>query len=334
VIFDVGRQEASVALENDKMNIHCAIWSLGFVMAVSANECQANLDGCDNFNDNSKDPTRWGADVVFGVGSLTETNQHLEYTTSGLPTSSDGSLRPWILNVGRYSNNWEVQVGFNLPSLQLTNAHVDLSLAVAADNNLGNYLNPGFYLESDSQGQQEYWSYLNLSVNGNRTNVVKLLWLQSSSPAMCIAFDTTTKVLSAYFDGDGANCGYSWTLLGSSVVPSAWGVTSNSIFNVFLTGFSQGTAETSSDSVFLDNFKAASGSSPPFEIQRIGGGVAISWPTNAPDLHLESTATLSPPSCWNVLTNVTTIVGTNSSVTDAILSQTKFFRLSRNYGCQ
>jgi hypothetical protein len=34
----------------------------------------------DDFNDNSRDPTKWGEDYVQGNGVLTETNQRLEYT--------------------------------------------------------------------------------------------------------------------------------------------------------------------------------------------------------------------------------------------------------------
>jgi hypothetical protein len=328
--FFVGRQKASVALENNKMKLHYAIWSLGFLMALWANECQANLDGCDNFIDNSIDPSRWATNVAgAGVGLVTETRQRLEYTTGGAPTGSDRASAVWILNTGSYSNNWEVQVDFNMPSLNLTNGQsVSFTLLVYPDANLANRFE--FHLNQYSVNSFQ-WE-MDVQVNNTPATQITTNTL-SGSVAGRIAFDATAKTLSASFDEDGANCGYSWNLLGAATVPSVWNLTSNSVFNAVIGADSRNTMLASSNNVFLDNFKAASGSFPPLKIQRAGGSVAISWPTNAPNFHLESTATLSSSICWSVLTNVTTIVGTNFSVTDAILSQTKFFRLSRNYGC-
>ena len=313
-----------------KMKIICAIWSLGFLLAISAYECRAALDGCDNFNDNSKDTNRWGTTIPAGVGLLTETNQRLEYSTGGAATGSDRDGQPWILNTGSYTNNWEVQVDFNLPSLNLTNGQsVSFTLLVYPDANLANRFE--FHLNQYSVNS---WQF-EMDVQVNNTNATDITTnTLSSSAAGRIAFDATTKTLSATYDEDGANCGYSWKLLGAAAVPPAWNLTSNSVFNAVIGAGSRNTVLASSNNLFLDNFKAASGSFPPFQIQRSGAGVAISWPTNAPNFHLESTATLSPPVCWDVVTNMTAVVGTNLTVTNSISSQTKFFRLSRTYSCE
>ncbi len=301
------------------------------LLAFTVLQCKADFDGCDNFNDNSIDPTRWATNIgTSGVGLLTETNQRLEYTTGGAATSKDRANQMWVLNTGSYSNNWEAQVDFNMPGLNLTNEQwVSFTLLVYPNANVANR----FELHLNQYPGNSFQFEMDVQVNNTITTQVLTNTL-SGSVAGRITFDATTKVLSAFFDEDGANCGYSWTLLGAVTVPSAWSITSNSVFNAVIGAGSSDTTLASSDNVFLDNFKAASGSFPPFQIQRTGGSVAISWPTNAPDFQLESTTTLTTPVCWSVVTNVVAAVGTNSTVTNIISSQTKFFRLSRTYSCQ
>lgn len=221
---------------------------------------------------------------------------------------------------------------FNMPNLNLTNGQssVSFTLLVFPDANLANR----FEIHLNQYSVNSFEFEMNVQVNNTGTTQATTNTL-SASAAGRIAFDATTKNLSASFDEDGANCGYSWKLLGAIPVPSAWNLTSNSVFNAVIGAGSRNIIVASSDHVFLDNFKAASSAFPALQIQRTGDGVAISWPTNAPNFHLESTATLSPPMCWGVVTNVTTVVSTNFTVTNAISGQTKFFRLSR-YGsaCQ
>jgi hypothetical protein len=76
------------------MKTNHAIWILGVFAAFVAHEGRASLNGSDDFNDNSKDPARWGIDFTAGVGLLTETNGRLEYTTSGASTGFDLAARP------------------------------------------------------------------------------------------------------------------------------------------------------------------------------------------------------------------------------------------------
>lgn len=312
------------------MKTHCAIWSLGLLLTISANECWAAFDGCDNFNDNSKDQTRWGADFSFGAGVLNETNQRLEYATSGTPTMRDNAARPWILNSGSYTQNWELKVDVNVPLLPLTTSQmVGLNLMVFPDTNGSN---SRFAVELDRFSGELSFICL-FAVNSQQSELARII-ATSTNAAVRITFDASTKALSAFFDEDGSNCGYSWRLLASTNVASGWGMTATNVFNTVLGGSSEGVSVTSSNNVFLDNFSAASGSYPTPQIGHTGDSVTISWPTNAPGFQLESTATLSPPICWEVVTNVPAVVGINVSVTTTISSQTKFFRLSRIYTCQ
>ena len=75
----------------------------------------ANVAGSDNFDDNSKDATRWGADSGFVLpagqslpGQLSETGGHLEFTSAG--NAHIYQARPWILNYGAADADWEVQL--------------------------------------------------------------------------------------------------------------------------------------------------------------------------------------------------------------------------------
>src|SRR4030095_10736716 len=70
----------------------------------------------DNFDDNSKNTTKWGTDRAFGRALLTERQQRLEYTCT-VPTQKDEVLRPWLLTRFPYNADWELQMdAFNSTS--------------------------------------------------------------------------------------------------------------------------------------------------------------------------------------------------------------------------
>ena len=85
----------------------------------------------------------------------------------------------------------------------------------------------------------------------------------------------------------------------------------------------------SAANVFVDNFRASSGNNPILSLTRSGSEVVLAWATNGPAIHLESTSTLTPPICWQVVENTAGVVSTNFAVTNAISSGNTFFRLSR-----
>jgi hypothetical protein len=312
------------------MRIRIANCGVMVLLAFSAIPCKADLDGCDNFNENFKDTNRWGTVGNAGFGVLIVTNQRLQYATGSAASGSDRAAQLWILNTGSYTNNWEVQVDFKMPHLNLSEGQsVSFTLVVYPDGNLANR----FEIHLNQDQSVIYVFEMDLQGDGG-TSVRAETNTLSTSAAARIAFDATTKVLSAAFDEDGANCGYSWKLLGALPVPPAWNMTSTSVFNAVIGAGSRNILVAPSDQVFLDNFKAASGTIAKPTISHAGDSVAISWPTNGPACQVESTATLTPPVCWSVTTNAVTPAGTNFTVTDWISSQNRFFRLSRTYGCQ
>src|SRR5205814_2248877 len=107
-------------------------------------------------------------------------------------------------------------------------------------------------------------------------------------------------ILAAFFDEDGPACGYSWTFLGSTNVPTEWNMTASSVFGVLALGLANNLSVDYTNNIFADNFCASSGLMPTLGIIAANGKVVVSWPTNAPACHLESVGTLTPPSCWQI----------------------------------
>jgi hypothetical protein len=301
-----------------------AVWIVGTLAAILTSECQAQLNGSDDFNDNSKDMNRWGVDFAAGVGLLNETNGRLEFTTGGVPTSLDLAARPWILNSGSYTQNWEIHMEVNVPQLALPECRVGLLVSPNPTNFLGNNFRLDL-VESASGGR---YCAANLDVNGDKIGVSDRA-TTSTFAGLCITFDANTRGLSAFYDEDGANCGYVWTLLGSTNVPAAWNMSATNVFGVWVFGYVQSASLASTDNVFGDDFYASSGPTPNLGIGLAGAKVVVAWSTNAPACQLEFTSTLTPPICWHVVTNAPGIVTTNFTVTNTVSGGKGFYRLSR-----
>jgi hypothetical protein len=106
-------------------------------------------------------------------------------------------------------------------------------------------------------------------------------------------------------------------------------MTPTNAFFFLLGGHSRGVSVSSSDAVFGDNLIAASDAGPPLHIQRVAGGVTISWPTNAVGFHLEAASAISPDPCWTRISDEGVVVGGNYSVTNMVTGPSVFYRLSR-----
>ncbi len=309
------------------MKTYPAIWITTLMVTALIAECRANINGTDDFNDNSNDPALWGADLVAG-GQLTEANGRLEYTTSGVPTGNDVAVRPWILNFGSSTQNWEIQIDVSVPQSPFKGISLPLVVFPGTDLNMlfANRFSVELNQFQDNGNQLKFQSAV--SANSSESVVGRVV-TASTTAALRIAFDANTKILSAYYDENGPVCGYSWTLLGATNVPTAWNMTSSSVFGVAVAGSSQVGSVVSADNVFGDNFFATSGNNPKLNIALIGSKVVLAWATNGPAVHLESTGLLTPSICWQVVADTVAVVSTNFTVTNTISSGSAFFRLSR-----
>lgn len=309
------------------MKTNLSIWIVGVLAGILSNECRANLNGSDNFDDNIKDATRWGTDFINGAGFITETNGRLEYTASGSPVDRAG--RPWALNFGSYTENWGVRVDVNVPQQTLTPSQfVGIGVSVFPGTNVAAVRTNRFVVGLNQDGGNHEFD-CSVAVNSTQEAHIGKMATAAVSAAVLVAFDASTKTLYAYYDEDGSVGGYSWLLLGSTNIAAGWNMTSTSVFTVGVVGSSFSLPVDSTKNVFADNFQVFSGQTPSLGINLLSSKVVLSWSTNPPSCHLERASTLTPSVWWQVVTNAPGIVGTNFTVTNTVSSDKAFYRLSR-----
>jgi hypothetical protein len=229
---------------------------------------QANLAGVDDFNDNSKDTSLWGDDVVeenIGV-TLTETNQAVYLTGTAEVYYECDYLRPWIKNTGSYGEDWSVHVEVNIPNIALGAGHgVGLSLEVV---NLADPEDYAFvyFLYAEYGGGYGSGRDLIAEVKANERTVSGPTFAATSSThaAMRLRWDASDTTLYMQYDSDGGANGFGWTTLDSANLSSGetdWDMVANSDFGVCIGAFLEAVGDSSvtvtqSDEVKMDNFNA------------------------------------------------------------------------------
>jgi hypothetical protein len=227
-----------------------AVW-VGIVLLAGVAPCRGNLVGSDNFDDNFKDPTKWGADSVLGSGVLTETNGRLEYSVA----SSDGvdqSSRPWILNQGSYDANWSVQVDLGLSEFALSGFEfLTMGMSIInADDSLDRLI----VSLAQTSGSRHYFVR---ATEDSPVGVDTVVATTSLLAALRVTFNAADKTLTVEYDDDAGAGGYNWTPIVVVDVDSVgldWSMSSGSAFNVALFGNSMDVV-VPSGSAFADNFR-------------------------------------------------------------------------------
>jgi hypothetical protein len=247
------------------MNVRLCGWlALSLLLACAFGytvRAQVQFPGTDDFNDNSKDPARWGPDYYFAPvhAQLTETNSRLEYTSVG--TDGQQASRPWIQSYPSYQRDWEVQVDVGLGNISLppNRPEVEFGFGVVHTNQAAglDYLGIvlGSYRGTDGQVHRAFTTYF--ATNSVQISAITDRATASQQASLLIRFDAASKTLSTYCDEDGAANGYQWTVLGSVRIDASqsnWQMNSNSQFQLYVSGSSAGMAVNSADQVFVDNF--------------------------------------------------------------------------------
>lgn len=222
-------------------------------------------DGSDNFNDNSKDASKWGADIVTGHGVLTEAGQRLRYTCSN-GTAEDYVDRPWIATRFPFDADWEVQVDcFNNSSpvapLQVNSMGIVLGSPLSGDTDLylelynsaigfGSTARTGFFTEMTVED-------VSAATEDSGEQFI-------AAGAIRLSWDSATKVLTCHYDTDPTN-GYQWTPLTTYGLAGAggthnsdWGLTATDRFFLYLFGYSS-SMNVSAGQMALDNFSETGG---------------------------------------------------------------------------
>ena len=268
-----------------------------FVFVVVQPAFGADLNGTDDFNDNSKDPAKWGAAIALGTCSFAETNQRLQLSTAAVGTNNT-VFWPWILNTASSSLDWEIIASVNNnATLGLTNDQsCDIGLAVVSSAAIGDYVYVGLYA-STRRGPPLRRGFS----SGLTTNTVDIAVADShnlgvTGGAVRLLFDSQAKVITSYYAVGGNGGGYVWVKLGSFGVAGNNGETGNSNWDLsgpqpFIVGV-YGAADNmnvASGTVSGDNFSAITGSNAPPVLQAqpaiistIPAEMATGVPTIAP----------------------------------------------------
>jgi hypothetical protein len=237
----------------------------------------ADACGGDDFDDNTVDFTRWGADIYQGVtnGSFLERNTRLEFI-GGNAADEHVMARPWICSEGPYTQNWDVAVDAHLGNITLTTAsHIDLVLLVAHQqdpNRYGGTSIPGDHFGISLNVQRNtagtFWRRFRTYFRNNSVLVTSPVEAQTTSQQarLRIGFDAAAKTLTAYHDG------VPLSTVDISPAGSDWDMGPNSTFLIALVSSCEDFIADSSHEAWLDSF-VVNGTTPAPLLRFVVGAV-------------------------------------------------------------
>ena len=212
----------------------------------------SDFAGNDDFNNNSRDTTRWGSSDFGPAGTLVEANARLEFRSS--TTAEFGGAWGWNGGLAPYGQDWAARVRVNLPNLTFSaDGWTGVSIGVF------NSADPGdrVFLELEtgrysgglsraflSEGSVDDAEAVSLDASTNTT---------STSATLRLRWDATTKLLHLEYDANGPANGDSWTELRTVNPATIWGMSSGS-FLIAIGGYSNNRLINSGDAVWLDDF--------------------------------------------------------------------------------
>ena len=214
----------------------------------------ANLFGADNFNDDVRDPTKWGTDDAQNSGVLTEIDGRLEYTGQADIEPFGYAERPWILNTGSYTENWEARVDVHVGNIPLEDegAGVQMVLAVYGNGSIGEIK---LEIAREDESTLRRFRYTTDGDIGETTANTA-----STDAAVRISFNAAQKLLTFAYDANGPVGGYTWTTLKTVDVDAPandWGMDDASRFTLTIFGEHEGVTVEPGDA-WADNFEATS----------------------------------------------------------------------------
>ena len=244
-IFLLGASENVVVTEGQ--DIHAD----NFAVALAT---PANLFGADNFNDDARDPTKWGTDEAQNTGLLNEVNGRLEYTGQDAIEPFGYAERPWVLNTGSYTEDWEARVDVHLGSIPMSEEGDRAQMVLAV---YGNGSNGEIQLELEHNGMaaQRRFRYTTEGDVGETTANTA-----TTDGALRIQFNAAQKVLTFAYDSNGPMGGHTWTTLKTVDVDATatdWLMDDDSRFTLAIFGEHEGVTVDPGDA-WADNFEATS----------------------------------------------------------------------------
>lgn len=224
-------------------------------------------DNADNFNDNSKDSSKWGDDIVTGNGALNETNQRLQYTSASLGPDNN-SERPWKLTRLPYNADWEIQFDTYNGTHPIIDGQVNsMGVTILSPLSGGDYFYHELYRVSQggspATGVNSDLVTDDASVGGEDSGDLSV-----SRVTLLLRWDSKNKVVECLYDKDPAD-GFQWVSLASMGLAGAggtsgntdWGMAAKDQFFVSVYGYSS-AMKVKAGEMYLDNFSERGGVTP------------------------------------------------------------------------
>lgn len=203
-------------------------------LLVSLTPTRVRADG-DDFNDNSKNPQKWGPDTLSGNGLLLETNQRLEFRCSA-NTGDDVAFRPWIFSGASFGADWDAQLDLaNTTTLTGDNQYTSMGIILYNPNDESDTLLLEMYHSTLGGGPARRGFRAELENNAISAGSADTGNLNVTGGAIRLQFDSTNKILRCYYDTNSAD-GYQWTSFASFGLAGYDGSTANLIWEI---GFHQ-----------------------------------------------------------------------------------------------
>lgn len=217
--------------------------------------------GTDTFG--SLDTAKWStAYASSGSAAVSVTGGKVVYTSTG-NASGASALYVWQ-QTPTTASNWLAVVDVHVSALSLTtNQHAVATLYATKAGDFSTYLSDKLSLNNTglSLVSNEYVSGSNITGNNITTTLTDV--------ALVIGYNSTTHLLTSYYDATGSADGLQLTTI-SQVDVSSWG----SSFNVAIGGASDYCNVTSGD-VTLDNFSLQAIPEPSQTILMMFGGIVV-----------------------------------------------------------
>ncbi len=224
----------------------------------------------DDFNDNSKDPAKWGTDSIDGNGVLSEAGHALQFTV-GTGTAEDFVTRPWIASFMPYNANWEVQIDLKNLTVPTDDDQVNsFGISVFEENDTSNEVYGELYASHYGGPPARNGFYGALYSDNEFINEVDTGGIDGLTiGAVRITFDAATKVLKLYYSDLDPSVGYDWTLYGSFGVDGSdgvddnadWTMTNSDRFSLSVYGYSE-QMTVAAGKMIGDNFEVTGGVAP------------------------------------------------------------------------
>lgn len=226
------------------------------VLTVAA-ACEASLYGSDDFDDDTKDPARWGTDQQdSGDVFFMETNGRLELHGSSGVGQYLWVERPWVLSAADYGEDWSATIDVNMvqPSINGDDDLVGLGLGVYNPNDSRDYAD--FVLSwSVETGLPRF--YGRVVTNSQLTEHVPTA-IYTWNAALQFSWDASGTTLSFLCDPNGSVGGYTWTSCADVNLAAGndnWGMSAGNTFDLAVTGQVGGGAGIGGSEANADNFQ-------------------------------------------------------------------------------